>query len=344
MKTFNEFIIKSIYFIFPGLLLTGIYLYEDPFKVLQSYKIYNDTPLFLNEGYIGWQTYLNYRDSLHFDSYIMGNSCTMAFQTQDWEKHLQGGKAVRLFGNAETLGAVYHKIVALDKEGGLIANVLFIFDITLLRKTELATGHMYVLPSTISGISNFNFQFQFLQGFLYPKFLIPYLDYKLFRKYRPYMAGIINPSQSYRNTFTNDIHNPREDEIEEEGDRYWKIHQKEFPERNGQYKESFPVLSHKPVKLLTEIKYILQKHETNYKIIINPTYSQVRLNPKDLEILQKIFGEENVFDFSGINEYTNDLHNYYEQSHYRPQLGRKLLEKIYTTDQLRYCKKEKRPE
>ena len=40
-------------------------------------------------------------------------------------------------------------------------------------------------------------------------------------------------------------------------------------------------------------------------------------------------GKENVFDFSGINEYTNDIHNYYERGHYRPILGARLLQKVY---------------
>jgi hypothetical protein len=45
--------------------------------------------------------------------------------------------------------------------------------------------------------------------------------------------------------------------------------------------------------------------------------------------LQGIFGKENVYDFSGINEFTEDYHNYYEAGHYRPLLGNKLLERIY---------------
>ena len=32
---------------------------------------------------------------------------------------------------------------------------------------------------------------------------------------------------------------------------------------------------------------------------------------------------------SGINEFTEDYHNYYEAGHYRPLLGNKLLERIY---------------
>ena len=74
---------------------------------------------------------------------------------------------------------------------------------------------------------------------------------------------------------------------------------------------------------------VFQAHHTNCKIIISPEYKQIRINPSDVTELKKIFGEENVFDFSGINEYTNDIRNYYEGSHYRPCLGRRLLDIVY---------------
>lgn len=59
-----------------------------------------------------------------------------------------------------------------------------------------------------------------------------------------------------------------------------------------------------------------------------------------MEILKDIFGYENVFDFSGINEYTNDIHNYYERGHYRPILGALLLQKyMQTITDLKYILK-----
>lgn len=65
------------------------------------------------------------------------------------------------------------------------------------------------------------------------------------------------------------------------------------------------------------------------KIIISPDYLQVNINPADVKTLKRFFGKRNVFDFTGINEYTEDIHNYYEPGHYRPALGKRLMEKIY---------------
>ena len=78
MRTFKGFILKCVLFLVPFFVLAGFYFYDDPFKVVREYKKYDNDPIFLNEDYIGWKTYKNYRDSLHFDSFILGNSCTMA--------------------------------------------------------------------------------------------------------------------------------------------------------------------------------------------------------------------------------------------------------------------------
>ncbi len=331
MRTFKGFIIKCVLFLVPFFVLAGIYFYDDPFKVLREYKKYDNDPIFLNEDYIGWKTYKNYRDSLHFDSFILGNSCTMAFITSDWEKYLNGEKAIRLYGTAQRLAAVHRKVMALDKQQDKIANVLLIVDPTLLREHQLSSGYMHLLPPEISGMNKFKFQSQFAQEFFNPKFMIPYMDYRICHHYRPYMRGIVNPDKNIRNTVTNDLWNPREEEIAELGDYYWEKYKKRFRPRSGQDQTYPPVLMKPQIKLLSEMAEVFQTHHTNCKIIISPEYKQIRMNPADVEQLKNIFGSENVYDFSGINQYTNDIRNYYDGAHYRPCLGRQLLVSIYAT-------------
>lgn len=42
-----------------------------------------------------------------------------------------------------------------------------------------------------------------------------------------------------------------------------------------------------------------------------------------------LFGENNIYDFPGVNSITEDYHNYYEDSHYRPCVARFILQTIY---------------
>lgn len=72
---------KKLFILFiPFIALLAVYFLDDPFMVLKNYERYDQTPVVLNEGHVGWQMYLNNRDTIPIDSYIMGNSCTMAYQ------------------------------------------------------------------------------------------------------------------------------------------------------------------------------------------------------------------------------------------------------------------------
>lgn len=330
-KTFALFLLKCVLLILPFLALLGLYFYDDPFEVLHEYKTYYKSPVAVNEGFVGWQYYRMQRDSVKYNSFLLGNSCTMAFQAKDWEKHLPGGRAIRLYGSAERLGNIYWKVRALDAVQDSIKNVLILLDYATLKQTQVANISTQVLHPEISGQNNWEFQMCFLQTFFNPDFCVPYVDFRLFRQYRRYMRGVINDHAVERNCVSNDVYNPREKEIAALGESYWERHKKEFPARDTIQKVTPPIIMKKQYDMLSEMRDIFVKRGTNYKILINPKYNQVKLNPDDLKQLQEIFGKENVFDFSGINEYTADIHNYYEKGHYRPQLGRKMLDVIYGT-------------
>ena len=81
--------------------------------------------------------------------------------------------------------------------------------------------------------------------------------------------------------------------------------------------------------MLQEIFDIFTKHKTNYKVIINPLYDQVKFNNQDLNYLIQLFGKDKVFDFSGVNKFTNDYKNYYETEHYRPTVANEVMKEIY---------------
>jgi hypothetical protein len=81
---------------------------------------------------------------------------------------------------------------------------------------------------------------------------------------------------------------------------------------------------------LEEMHRIMAADHADYRIVVSPLFDRVPLNAKDRAELQRIFGAEHVYDFSGANELTNDVHHYYEPSHYRPTVARAVLGWIYT--------------
>jgi len=329
-KSQSTFWIKGLLLFAPFILLTVVYLVDDPFMVLHHYNKYDKSRFFLNEHYVEWQTYLNNKDSVHYNSFLFGNSCTMAFQCTDWEKYLnKSDRAIRFYGNDERLTAVYKKLHALDKTHANIKNVLFVVDRNLLTKTTLNGTALSTLPPVMSDITDIQFQIHFIQFFFTPSYLTAYCDYGLFHHYRPYMKGIINTSKKLYNPITYDIYNPREKEISIKGNRFWIDHKNEFPHHCSHHIIDKPILFGEEKYILSEIGNICRKHHAEIKIIISPDYDQKQINPADVQALRQIFGKNNVYDFTGINTYTTDIHNFYDKTHYRPVLGNELLKRIY---------------
>ena len=83
--------------------------------------------------------------------------------------------------------------------------------------------------------------------------------------------------------------------------------------------------------MIEEIRRIFDAHGTNFRVVVSPNYDHVPLHPVDLEALRELFGGGNVRDFSGVNEITSDVRNYYERVHFRPHVGESILSELYGT-------------
>ena len=326
-KSILKLIRNILLFFMPFIACLVLYFHDDPFKVMHKYHDF-DSRVQLNETYVGWNIFMNNRKREHFNSFIFGNSCTMAYPCKDWEQYLAGGHAMRLYANAEGIKGIDLKLKALEKFHAPVKNVLMVIDFTTLKKISVDDGYSHILPPAISGGKERDFQLTFIQGFFKPVFLVHYLlgrmtgcyssSWEDFNTYR----HLINPQN-------NDEENPREKMIAEEKQQYWTKRANDFPQRNHIRDIRQPVIYKPQLMILSDIASILHRNHTSVKIIINPEYFQKQLNPKDLDVLCQLFGRSNVFDFSGINRFSSDIHNFYEQGHYRPLLGRQLLKIVY---------------
>lgn len=336
----TRYISKLLILVTPIVALMITYICMDPFMVLREYDRYDISDVFISESMLGWKMYMKNRDSIPFNSFILGNSNTMAFSCKSWEKYLDGGHAFRLFGPSESLHSVRKKLEALERVGAPLDNVLIVASSNLLFQYIPSSSQATIQPPEIDSDNAIKFQETYFQAFLSPKFFIPYLDYKINGKYKPYMNGIINNYGVVRDSINNSALNPREKEIEQEGLQYWETREHEFTKkkkpkyRNGEYKEKAPVLFDNQIDELKQIKQLLKRCNTKLKLVITPDFDQVSFNRSDFLILKSIFGPESVYDFTGINEYTANKYNYYETEHFRSALGDTLLEKMYKNDHL----------
>ena len=142
-------------------------------------------------------------------------------------------------------------------------------------------------------------------------------------------GALIDDSAISYDNITNELQFKGYDNLIAENKYYTKERRAVFYERDSVLSFSNPIIGHSQKEILKDILNVFSKNNTNYKIIINPLYDQKKFAQEDLSYLKSLFNAKNVFDYSGINEITNDYTNYYEVSHYLPRITKGILNDIY---------------
>lgn len=334
-KDIRYFMGKLLLFLVPLWLVIALYIILDPFKVIREYDSYyvDGKPTYVNvdHDYVSTQVFEKTHPLYHYDSFILGSSRSRFFPLEEWEKHIGNDcNGYHFDGSGETLYGVYRKLKYLDDKSPL-KHVLLIMDHELLEKAERKTTFLNYLAPQLDG-HTFDFQLTFLKTFCSPDMLEAYSTFKL--------TGVVPEWAKKKYILDDRPMNYRlkgnEMELREfeqairKGTYYTDHRMKAFTPRDTT-KQSYAdrLITAKHLELLTGIQAILKKHHTDYKVVISPLYDQLKINKADLVTLKRIFGAEHVYNYSGINAYTNNYRNYYESSHYRPVVAIDIMNRIY---------------
>ena len=333
----KKLIISILVFLIPFGAILIVYLALDPFMVIRKYDKFYDTKakgwVSLNRDYVSTTNFdWNYKKA-QYNSFIFGNSRSIFYQISDWKKYLKPRSNCYHFdASGESLYALDKKINYISNKNVRIKNALLILDYETLTKDKPKTGHLFIISPQLENDKNFfSFQLEFFKSFLSPHFFIAYLDFKLSGNIKPYMKTgfLIDDRPTEYDIITNEIRFEMFETLISEGKYYTEERKKIFYQRDTIQKYSPAAIAEKQKIILKDIFNIFSKYGTNYRIIINPLYQQIKLNKQDLDYLNQLFGRKYVFDFSGINKFTSDYNNYYEIAHYRPHVAREIMKLIY---------------
>lgn len=334
----KRFFSRLLIFCSPFVLVIMLYVILDPFKVVRKYACYyisDEIPgVTLNRGYVSTCVFDNQNREYGYDSFIFGNSRSIFYEIDDWKQYLHENSSCFHFdASGESLYGIYRKIQYLFNKKVILVNALIILDYGTLKQINSNKGHLYFLAPQLEENKNLALFHQLsFKAFSNPYFMFAYLDFTFSKKVKPYMNKnhFLDDRPLHYNAETNELSYPYFEKLIAEGRYYTPERMKVFTPREFTGQQYSPVVIEDQQKImLSAIKTIFQNQNTHYRIIINPLYDQLKLNEQDLIYLENIFGKENVFDFSGINEITNDYTNYYENSHYRPHVARNIMQKIY---------------
>lgn len=328
----RKFSIKLCLFLSPLIVLVVGYILTDPFKILRNYDAYPDNfAKSLNRDRISTQIFLNNLQQYNYKSFIFGSSRSSVFYAREWGKHINDATPYHFDASCETISGVATKLKFIESKGNKIENALFVFDRSLFNYEQDTLGSVFVQDYRVSGLDWWKYHTIFVNTYFSKGFFVAFYDNLITGSFRNYMRQFLEFRKINYTPIVNDfIFTSYIEQIKKDSVGYYNqpdFFYKRSKEKNLQP----PAIKAYQLKYLAEIKESLKKNNTKFKIVLGPTYDQHYFNQQDLATLIKYFGKENVYDFSGINEYTENIGNYYEIYHYKPSVANDIMNKIYAT-------------
>ena len=333
----KKLFLKLFLAVFPILIILGLYVYKDPFKVLYNYDSYFPKDgiqyVVLNKDYVSTETFVNNYPKYKYDSYIFGNSRSMYYYVADWQKHINSQLCYHFDASGESLYGIERKFLFLNDKKVPIKNALIVLDQTVCATTKnIGEAHLFKKDPLLSGQKNLDFQLECLKAFWDVDFLSAYVSLLFTHRIgnKAEANQLLNNVDEHYEATANEISFPKYDSIiEKNRDSFYLPRSDVFYKRDTNQKYAALTIKDEQKKLFYNIKRILDEDQSAYRIVINPLYDQVKFDTTDLETLYQIFGKKNVYDFSGINDITQNKYNYYESSHYRPFIANRIMDSIY---------------
>ncbi|GGD50078.1 hypothetical protein GCM10011514_12850 [Emticicia aquatilis] len=328
----RKFSIKLCLFLSPFFVLIIGYLITDPFKIIRKYEAYPDNfAKSLNRDRISTQIFLHNHQHFNYKSFIFGSSRSSVFYAREWGKHINDKTPYHFDASCETISGVATKLKFIEAKGNKIDNVLFVFDRSLFNYEQDTLGSVFIQDYRVSGLQWWKYHTVFINTYFSKGFFVAFYDNLLTGSFRNYMRQFLEFRKINYTPIVNDfIFTSYIEQIKKDSVAYYN--QPNFFYKRSKEKNIQPAaIKAYQLKYLAMIQESLKKNNTKYKIILGPTYDQAYFNQQDLATLIKYFGKENVYDFSGINEYTENIANYYEIYHYKPSVANDIMNKIYAT-------------
>ena len=188
---------KAFLLTLPFSAVVGSYLVLDPFQVLYHYDTYA-TQVILNRDYISTQLFVDNYPQQRYQSFILGNSRTMAFTVRDWAKYTHDLSSFHYDAFAESLFGVWKKLQFLENQGAGLKNVLIICDPQLLAQTRDVESHLFRKDPRLTGELPFRFQLSFFRAYLARFFFFHYWKLKLTGQVTPDWS--VNVAYTYLDT------------------------------------------------------------------------------------------------------------------------------------------------
>ena len=315
----------------PLILLAGIYLWTDPFKCVHEFDI-NDVDA-TNREYLSTELFIRNNPTYHYNSFIFSSSRGGGMNTYQWKQYLPGGAQPFLFQAwSESLTGIEMKLEYLSKHDVPIDNALLLFDIPgTFAKDQLPREALSMKHYLFTGQSKFGYNamqyFNFIQK---PSLWVSSIKNQVHHNQVPCESDTITNDWEQDNQF-NYTELPSQDSLKHCSEMTRQTFLEKISHSNHIVSVSNPLITEQFESQLRHIKAILDAKHSDYHIIITPApcYTNPAISSEDLALLQAIFGDARVHNYSGINEMTEDYNNFSDPGHFGLRVGFMIIEDIY---------------
>jgi len=330
----KRFIVTVLCFLgIPVLLLIVVFCITDPYRTIHKFdptNSYDDA-----REYVSTELFLRNNPTQQYNAFIFANSKAAAITTYLWKSLIGGDVRPFLFQAwSEDIEGIQQKVNFVDHSGNDMDYVLLLVDPSSFPAVIKRDDLIHLRHPLLSGQSRIGFEIDVFKNYIQK-------PSQWIRSIRYFVMGDATPLTC--DTITNDVYDYYADVWDDD------LQQDSLKECSQITRESFiedvihltdadirignPKITAHYESILRQIKSVFDAHKTQYKILIMPAYiyKNELFNPKDLALLNEIFGEENVYNYFKKNKYTTDYNYYADPAHPGLLAGSMILKEIYST-------------
>lgn len=327
----------AVLLLIPLLLLAAVYFITDPYKTLRPFSLtYFDST---NRDYLSSELFVMNYPEQSYDSYVFGSSRGCGINTYQWRKYLPTGSNQFLFQAwAETVTGIDQKITYIDDHHYPLKNVLILIDIPSSFSRHQLSHHAMSIKDP-----RFSHQPRWIhQSLLFYDFIQKPSEWRrAVRKWWYSVPPVVTfdpvSNDWEKENKDRDINNPpKKDCLRNLSKKAKDVFLRDYVDNPSiALPEGKTVIDEPMIVVLKHIKEVLDRNETDYRIIVTPAYGYKYpvITKGDLDVLNSIFNEERVFDFSGRFDITLDYNNFSDPNHFGQNVGWQMLEEIYGSTQ-----------
>lgn len=330
----KRFIVTVLCFLgIPVLLLVAVFCITDPYRTIHKFdptNSYDDA-----REYVSTELFLRNNPTQQYNAFIFANSKAAAITTYLWRSLIGDDARPFLFQAwTEDIEGIQQKMDFVVRSGNDLDYVLLLVDPSTFPSVISRDDFIHLRHPLLSGQSRIGFEFDIFKNYIQkPSQWVQSIRY--------FIGGVKLPLTC--DTVTNDVFSYYADIWDDD------LQQDSLKDCSPTVRAAFiedvshlddrsirtaqPKITAHYESILRHIKSVFDEYQTQYKILIMPVhiYKNAMFNAKDLDLLNDIFGSENVHNYLQKNEYTTDYNYYIDPSHPGLLAGSMILKEIYSS-------------